>query len=266
MATPTVGSTNPSVASAMASATSIASKRSGLDHDLTAGGGVEPAQVRVAPEPAGHQVDALELTFEHFRCFEECSGVGDQLCDGAERPGPVDVLAVGRRRQASAIKLDPLVTGGRSRGSRRRGRRRVEGVRGTRGAAALAAVARSHGTVVVGARGVVPRQGLGDVDAQRPDRGEAGDDDRPGDGGQPVQRTVAAQQTPHDGAAPGWRVGRVSCRSGYGTDPDANMKSEGAQAKDSLRASPVSVGLSLPRPAPFARRSPSERPQDRQPR
>ena len=31
------------------------------DHDLRTCGGVEPAQLRVAAEPAGHEVDAFEL-------------------------------------------------------------------------------------------------------------------------------------------------------------------------------------------------------------
>ena len=35
------------------------------DNDLSPCGGVQPAQLRVAPEPAGHEVDALELQFEH---------------------------------------------------------------------------------------------------------------------------------------------------------------------------------------------------------
>ena len=73
------------------------------DHDFRARGGVQPAQLRVAPEPAGHEVDALELLFEHLRRREECSGVGHELCDGAEGSGPVDVLAVGGA-SASAIK------------------------------------------------------------------------------------------------------------------------------------------------------------------
>ena len=36
------------------------------DHDLRTRSSVEPAQLRVAPEPAGHVVDALELKLEHL--------------------------------------------------------------------------------------------------------------------------------------------------------------------------------------------------------
>ena len=74
------------------------------DHDLSTRGSVEPAQLRVAPEPAGHEVDALEFLFEHFRCREECSGVGDELCNGAEGAGPVQTCWPWAGASASAIK------------------------------------------------------------------------------------------------------------------------------------------------------------------
>ena len=48
---------------------------------------------------------------EHFRRREQCTGVGDELRDGAEGAGPVDVLAVGGG-VGLGHQLDPLVTGG----------------------------------------------------------------------------------------------------------------------------------------------------------
>ena len=81
------------------------------DHDLRTRGGVEPAQLRVAPEAAGHKVDALELPLEQFRCREECVIVRDDLCDRAEGVGPVNVLAVDGG-VGLGHQVDPLVTGG----------------------------------------------------------------------------------------------------------------------------------------------------------
>ena len=65
------------------------------DHDLSTGGGVEPAQLRVVSGTGWPRCRCARVLVRAFRCREECSGVGDDLCDGAEGAGPVDVLAVG---------------------------------------------------------------------------------------------------------------------------------------------------------------------------
>lgn len=63
---------------------------------------------------------------------------------------------------------------------------------------------------------MVPRQRLGDIDAHCRDRRNAGYGDRPGDGGEPAQSTIAA----HGRRMTALGRGGMSdgCHTGQGTD------------------------------------------------
>ena len=111
MALPTVGSTNPWVASAMARRDVDRLEQIRADRGATSGDGVEPAELGVGAEPAGDPVDPLELAAQDLGGRHQHVAVGHDHLDGrSERPGSIHA-----GRPVGRAQVEPLVTGAGSR-------------------------------------------------------------------------------------------------------------------------------------------------------
>ena len=237
--------------------------RSWLTTTSVTRGGVEPAQLRVAPEPAGHEVDALELRFEHLRRRDRVrpASVTTLSAMDAEGPGPVDVLAVGGGVRLGH-QVDPLVTGGGAEAA-------CGGVDG--GLSEFGELEAPAPWPLLPARAplavVLPRcwsprgAPAGPWRRRRrapPTAATVATAMAASDARQPVQRTVAAQGCRTAALRRARPVRTRAMRSRVRTHPDAYMKNEPAQAKDSRKSSsPIWSGLPLPRRQLFARRPPA---------